>query len=71
MPYFWGTVGLGYRSLRGEPDQRSRDLFEGDAYAGRIALLNSIDTIQAALKYLGHSLNTKDPAEIDEAVETC
>ncbi len=69
MPYFWGTVGLGYRTSKGSP-KAFADLFEGDAYAGRMALLNSIDSILAALKYRGHSLNTKDPAELDEAVET-
>ena len=60
MPYFWGTVGLGYRASAASP-KAFADLFEGDAYAGRIALLNSIDTVRATLKYLGHSLNTKDP----------
>ena len=68
MPYFWGTVGLGYRSSAADP-KGFADLFEGDAYAGRIALLNSIDSILAALKYLGYSLNTKDPAELGEAAD--
>ena len=68
MPYFWGTVGLGYRASAASP-KAFADLFEGDAYAGRMALLNSIDTILAALKYLGYSLNTKDPAEIAEAAD--
>ena len=69
MPYFWGTVGLGYRRSAGSPTGLA-DLFERDDYAGRIALLNSIDSILATLKYLGHSLNTRDPAELDQAVET-
>ncbi len=69
MPYFWGTVGLGYRRSAADP-KGFADIFESDAYAGRIALLNSIDSILAALKYLGHSLNTEDPAAVDQAVET-
>jgi spermidine/putrescine transport system substrate-binding protein len=69
MPYFWGTVGLGYRASEADPTAFV-DLFEGDAYAGRIALLNSVDTILAALKYLGHSLNTKDPGEVAAAADT-
>ena len=69
MPYFWGTVGLGYRRSAASP-KAFADIFESDAYAGRIALLNSIDSILAALKYLGHSLNTEDPAAVDQAVET-
>jgi len=68
MPYFWGTVGLGYRASAASP-KAFADLFEGDAYAGRISMLNSIDSVLAALKYLGYSLNTKDPAELTEAAE--
>ena len=65
-PYFWGTVGIGYRASAAEPKALA-DLFEGDAFVGRIALLNSVDSIMVALKYLGHSLNTKDPAQIAQA----
>jgi spermidine/putrescine transport system substrate-binding protein len=68
MPYFWGTVGLGYRASAADP-KAFADLFAGDAYAGRMALLNSVDSVLAALKYLGYSLNTKDPAEIAEAAD--
>ena len=68
MPYFWGTVGLGYRVSKASP-QAYADLFEGDEYAGRISMLNSIDSVLAALKYLGYSLNTKDPAQLSEAAE--
>jgi spermidine/putrescine transport system substrate-binding protein len=68
MPYFWGTVGIGYRASAADPKALA-DLFEDDAYAGRIALLNSIDTVLATLKYLGFSLNTKNPAEIEQAAE--
>jgi spermidine/putrescine transport system substrate-binding protein len=68
MPYFWGTIGLGYRASVGSPHALA-DLFEGDAYAGRMSFLNSLDAIYGALKYLGHSLNTKDPAEISAAAD--
>jgi spermidine/putrescine transport system substrate-binding protein len=66
VPYFWGTVGLGYRASAASPTAFA-DLFEGDAYAGRIALLSSVETIRATLKGLGYSLNSKAPAEIAEA----
>jgi spermidine/putrescine transport system substrate-binding protein len=68
MPYFWGTVGLGYRASAASPKAMA-DLFESDEYAGRIALIGSVDTILASLKYLGHSLNTKDPTEIAAAAD--
>ena len=67
-PYFWGTVGLGYRASAASP-KAFADLFEGDAYAGRISLLGSVESVRAALKYLGYSLNTKAPAEIAEAAD--
>ena len=44
------------------------DLFN-DQYSGRISLLNDSDVIEVALKYLGLSLNSKDPKEIDVAAE--
>jgi spermidine/putrescine transport system substrate-binding protein len=69
MPYFWGTVGLGYRKSKASPTALA-DLFESDEYARRIALLNTTDTILSVLKYLGHSLNSKDPAALDQAAET-
>lgn len=69
MPYFWGTVGIGYRQSVASPKSWA-DLFEGDAYAGRMSLLNSIDSVQSTLKYLGYSLNTEDPEQIAEAAET-
>jgi spermidine/putrescine transport system substrate-binding protein len=68
MPYFWGTVGLGYRMSVGSPTAWA-DVFASSEYDGRISLLNSTDTIYAALKYLGHSLNTEDPAEIAAAAD--
>ena len=68
VPYFWGTVGIGYRVSKGSPKAWA-DLFEGEAYAGRISVLNAVDTILSALKYLGHSLNTQDPAQIREAAD--
>ena len=67
-PYFWGTVGLGYRASAVSP-KAFADLFEDDAYTGRVSLLNSVDSLLSTLKYLGYSLNTKDPAEINEAAE--
>jgi spermidine/putrescine transport system substrate-binding protein len=68
VPYFWGTLGIGYRTSAADPSSWA-DLFEDDAFAGRISLLNSVDTIHAMLKALGHSLNTKEAEQIDAAAE--
>ncbi|MFW5681220.1 MAG: polyamine ABC transporter substrate-binding protein, partial [Pseudomonadota bacterium] len=70
VPYLWGTTGIGYRrsAVDGTPDSWAA-LYTDPANAGRIALLNSEDTLYSALKYLGFSLNTTSQAEIDAAVE--
>ena len=68
LPYFWGTIGIGYRKSVGEV-KALKDLFEGNAFDGRMSFLNSKDTIQQVLKYLGHSINTTDPKEIDAAAD--
>lgn len=68
MPYFWGTIGLGYRTTAADVSAW-RDIFAADTYRGRIALLNHSDIVRCALKYLGYSLNTADSKQIDEAAE--
>lgn len=67
-PYFWGTQGIGYRKSKSDPTKWA-DMFASDRYKGRMSLLNDTDIIRAALKYLGHSLDTRDKAEVDAAAE--
>lgn len=71
LPYMWGTIGIGYRkSMVSEPPTSWKWVLDSDKYAGRIALLGEASTvIGMALKYLGYSLNSKDPKEIKEAEE--
>ncbi|MHB1218884.1 MAG: ABC transporter substrate-binding protein [Alphaproteobacteria bacterium] len=71
IPYMWGTVGLGYRkpAIKGVPDSWSY-IFgpEADALKGGIVVLDDQRAmIGAALKYLGFSLNSTNPAEIGQA----
>ena len=71
IPYMWGTIGIGYRSpdVDGVPDSW-KWLFDSDAYSGRVAILSEPTTvIGLALKYLGFSLNSTDPAQIAKASE--
>jgi spermidine/putrescine transport system substrate-binding protein len=70
-PYFWGTIGIGYRrsATEGQTPAAWADMLQSDQYAGRMSLLNDSDIIEVALKYLGLSLNSSDPAEIDAAAE--
>ena len=66
--YFWGTQGLGFRRSIASPTKWA-DIVASDQFKGRISLLNDIDVIRVGLKYLGHSLDTKDQGEIDAAAE--
>ena len=73
VPYQWGTTGLGVNTaVVGTDFDRSWGLvFDpamAGAYAGRISLLNDPrETVGAALKYLGYSLNSTDEGELEEA----
>ncbi len=72
VPYQWGYTGLAVdTSVVGTDFPRSWDLVFGDAaadYAGQITLLNDPrETLGAALKSLGYSLNSTDEGELAEA----
>lgn len=72
VPYQWGTSGIGYDSnVFEEPPDSWAYLFDpaqASQYTGKISMLNdSRETIGAALKYLGYSLNSTDPAQLEEA----
>lgn len=68
LPYFWGTIGIGYRTSVGEAKAWA-DLFEQDTFGDRISFLNTVDTIQATMKYLGYSINEAGPDEIAAAAD--
>jgi spermidine/putrescine-binding protein len=68
IPYLWGTVGIGYNSevIANPPD--SWDVLWNPRYKGRISMLNDQrEVFGAALRSIGQSINTKDPAIIVEA----
>ncbi|MFC4438980.1 MULTISPECIES: polyamine ABC transporter substrate-binding protein [Natrialbaceae] len=70
-PYQWGTSGIGWNeNMIGEVDITSWDALWDEEWAGQITMLNDMrETIGAALKRLGYSLNTTDEGEIEEAKE--
>ena len=74
VPYQWGTTGIGfsYDVLDDEEGISWGVIFDPEMraeYAGRITLLDDErETLGAALKYLGYSLNTTNQDELDEAV---
>ena len=69
IPLSYGAIGIAYRKSKfSEPPSTWRWLLDSDRYAGRVALIGDGRTlIQIALKYMGVSLNTKDPMWINQA----
>jgi len=69
MPYMWGTMGIGYRKTKTDsvPDSW-KWLLDSDRYKGKIALLSeAVGVLGVTFKYMGHSLNTRDPKIIKAA----
>lgn len=72
VPYTWGTVGIIYNTKRldelgVEPPAKWSDLWD-PRYAGEILMQDSVrDAMMVALKMNGHSLNSTDPTELEEA----
>lgn len=68
VPYMWGTVGILFNSTMVEEDITSWASMFDSKYAGQVFMMDSYrDTLGAALKYLGYSLNTRVPAELSAA----
>lgn len=69
IPYSWGTTGLLVRSdLVEEVATRWTDMWD-PTYAGRIVeWMIPRYTLGAALKSLGYSVNSEDPAELEAAL---
>ena len=70
VPYFWGTVGIAYRSdLIKEKITSWKQLFNPPETIGKkIAMIDSgREVIGMALKALGYSINTTDIKKIKEA----
>jgi len=72
VAYQWGMTGIGYDADRvAAPPTSLAALFDpaqAQQYAGQIALLNDMrEVMGAALKYLGYSMNSTDPAQLEEA----
>jgi len=73
VPYFWGSVGLVYNHEKVDPaviEKEGWEILRNTDYAGRIYIYDSErDSFMMAFKALGYSMNTDDPAEIEDAYE--
>ncbi len=68
VPYMWGTVGILYNTEYVDEDIVSWHSLFDPAYKKDVFMLDSIrDALGVTLKMLGYSMNTKDPAQLDEA----
>lgn len=73
VPYFWGTVGIVYDTEQvdeADLEKEGWDIFADPKYRGNIYLYDSErDQFMTALKALGYSMNTADPAQLQEAYD--
>ena len=71
VPYMWGLLGVIYNSAYIDPaekDVETWDILWDEELSGHILMFNnSRDAIGIALKKLGYSYNTEDPAQVKEA----
>lgn len=69
IPYFMSLSGVAYRNDKVKIDDPSWAVFGKKEYKGRMTMLNDLrETIGAALKYLGYSINTLEESQVAEAV---
>lgn len=71
VPYFWGTMGIAYRSDRVQPPRGWQDFFEpAPGLQGSLMLIDdSKDAFGAALKMLGYSMISDDPDQLRAALK--
>jgi len=70
VPYTWGTVGIIYNTAMVDEPITSWSALYDKANAGDVLLINnSRDAFGMALTYLGYSMNTTNPDEIQHAYQ--
>ena len=68
IPYTWGTAGIGYDSSVVKPPPDSLSALWDERYSGMFSMLDDQrESIGAALKLLGYSVNSTDLGELAEA----
>ena len=68
IPYCWGTVGIVYNKTMVDDPVDSWSILWNEKYKNEIIMQDSPrDSFMVALKLLGYSLNTTDPAQIAQA----
>lgn len=68
VPYQWGTVGILYNSTMVEEPVDSWNILWDESYQDNILMQDSVrDAFAVALKKNGHSLNSTDQSELEQA----
>ncbi len=68
VPYMWGTVGILYNKTMVQEPVDSWAILWDTKYLGNVFMMDSIrDTMGITLKYLGYSMNTRDPVALEQA----
>lgn len=68
VPYFWGAAGIIVNTAKVPNYDESWSIFARSDLKGRMTMLDDIrEVMGAALSYLGYSLNSKVPSEIEAA----
>jgi spermidine/putrescine transport system substrate-binding protein len=71
IPYGWGMTGIAVnRNIYKEPVKSWKDLFDNPKIKGNYSLLDDArETIGAALRYKGFSMNSTEPDQLKKAKE--
>lgn len=70
VPYMWGTTGIAYRKDKVIGPIDSWAALWDTHYKDRLAMLDDVrETLGAALKYMGKSLNSTDPEAVQAAAQ--
>jgi spermidine/putrescine transport system substrate-binding protein len=68
VPYYYGAAGVLVNTARVPNFDNSWSIFSREDLRNRMTMLDDMREVMGdALKYLGYSVNTKDPAQIKEA----
>jgi len=68
VPYFYGAAGIIVNTAKVPEFERSWSIFSRPDLRNRVTMLDDMrEVMGGALAYLGHSVNTKDPAHIAAA----
>lgn len=70
VPYMWGTIGILYNTTKVSDPITSWDILFNTKYNNQVLMMDSVrDALAVALFKLGYSMNSTDPAQIQQAKE--